>query len=208
MVNAALLTTNGDFETGYPGSAQAAIGGWYSVTTGNFWDNAFWDAPDGFGPCANLSANASTTDPVAGSWLYQSIGSSDGAANVPIRFDWGSFGAAEPMGLTVRLYEDTTGTFVAGNNVDVEGALSLVGSFSLEIVTSGAIIYNDSVTFDLSGVGAGNQLYLRFNNYNPVSDTNSNWTYLDNVQVVPEPATLVLLGLGSLVVCRTRLNKK
>lgn len=197
MAHASIQITGGDFNTGYASGAN--IDGWFSATAGNFWDNAFWDAPGG-DPLVNLSINPATVpgDSLSGSWFYQNIGTSDGAASTQIQLDWGDFGGGNSA-VRVALYEDTAGTFAQANDLDVEGVLTLVGSQTFTGTPS-----TDIATFDLSGAGAGNNLYLRINNYDP--GTGAMWTYVDNVSVVPEPATIGMIAAagGVLVMLRRR----
>lgn len=227
---AALAITNGNFEdlSGFvqadPGTS-ANVTGWYSVTTGSFWQNTWHDTRDpevptdlqsGFSGegAAAFSGAAGGGQPSGtnGSWLYQSIGTADVSITMlPIRFDWGDFGningGTRDLGMTVSVYE-SNGTFVAGNNTDVNGAsgVTLLDSVSLSMAAvSGPskLVLGQVANLDLTG-HTGGELFLRFNNWDAGADTP--WLMLDNVAIVPEPSVALLGGLGILGLLRRRRN--
>lgn len=209
----ALTVTNGDFETG-GGSNIPDVTGWYDNSTANFWENAWqtnasWITPNGTNVVVFCAWNTAEGDPLAGSYLYQSIGASAGESSVTIGFDWGhpnDAGAGRHDGLTVSAYA-SDGTFVAEDAVDIYGAagVTLLDSASYDHVVLGTDgeISPVVVTLDLSGANAGDEIFLRFNNYLPAAGADP-WPVLDNVQIVPEPITMALLGLGGLLIRRKR----
>ncbi len=226
--NAALTITNGDFEdlSGFvqadPGTS-AVVTGWFSVTSGSFWQNTWHDTRDpevptdtesGFSGEGAAAFSGAAGDGQAsglnGSWLYQSIGTADvSLTTLPIQFDWGDFGningGTRDLGITVSVFE-SDGTFSAGNDVDVNGAsgATLLDSVSFTLPASGPaskLVLGEVATLDLTG-HTGGELFLRFNNWDGGADTP--WLMLDNVSIVPEPSIALLGGLGVLSLLRRR----
>jgi hypothetical protein len=210
---------NGDFETGLTlvDENKPDVTDWYDNSTANFWENAWqsnasWITPNGTAIVVFCAWNTAEGDPLAGSYLYQSIGASAGEASIDLSFDWGhpdDTGVGRHDGLTVSVWA-SDGTFVAADLVDVAGAagVTLLDSASYDHVRVGDAgthgeIWNQTVTLDLSGANAGDEIFLRFNNYLPEAGADP-WPVLDNVQIIPEPATLALLGLGGLLLRRKR----
>ena len=139
-------------------------------------------------------------DPLAGSYLYQSIGVSSGESSVEIRFDWGhpdDVAAGRHDGMTVSVFA-SDGSFVADDSVDVYGAagITLLDQASYDHVALGTDgeIWSEVATLDLSGASVGDEIFLRFNNYLPEAGADP-WPVLDNV-LIPEPSTFALGGLG------------
>jgi len=226
---AALTVTNGDFETGIADqSTDAVVDNWFSVTTGDFFANTWHDSRDaevptdlqsGFSGQAAAAFSGFAGDGTSGqngSWLYQSIGSDALAVSLGVEFDWGDFGNGptdRALGMTVSIYEyDGVGTFAAGNNADIEGQESVVGSgvteldfVSISVPANGTIklILDQVVTLDVSGQSGG-ELFLRFNNWEPGSV--DPWLMLDNVstavELIPTPAALpaglAMLGIAGM----------
>lgn len=222
--SAALSVTNGDFETG-GGLNIEDVNGWFDPSNGTFWqgswqDSAAWITPNGtnviiLGSYENGAVqNTASADAQVGNYLYQAIGTADGATSVQVSFDFGApndDNGGRVLGLSVGLYAyDGVGAFTPGNNADVHGAAGVTlldfESFTLTSTGVDGLISGVSATFDISGAGA-QQLFLRFNNYRP-SSTES-WTVIDNVSVsaVPEPASAAAL-VGALALGGVALRRR
>jgi hypothetical protein len=220
-VTNALTITNGDFEAdngGVPADISD-VSGWYEPDNPTFWLSP-WCKVAGVshnGTAVLLMAGApeavSTDIDGAGQFgfVYQNIGTADGALEVKIAFEVGVplDGPTAPpgrdQGITLTILE-SDGTFVPGEEVDILGAagITLIDQkhklYTNQIV--GDVAY-EVWTFDLSSAGSGD-LFLRLNNYETVLDSWVPWLSVDNVSIVPEPATLALLALGSLAMLRKR----
>ena len=205
---AVLMINNGDFETG-GGSNIPDVTGWNDYSTANFWEdawqtNASWITPNGSNVVVFCSWDTAEGNPLAGSYLYQSIGISEGESELTIGFDWGhpdDTGAGRHDGLTVAAYAMSG----LGDSIDIASAITLLDYASYDHIALGTNgeIFPVVVTLDLSGANVGDEIFLRFNNYMPESGADP-WPILDNVRIVPEPATMILIGLGSLALLRRK----
>jgi hypothetical protein len=201
-----LVITNGDFETG-GGENITDVTDWYDNNAGGFWEdawqtNASWVTPNGSNVVVFCSWDTVEGDPLAGSYLYQSIGTSTGESSVTIGFDWGhpdDAAADRYDGLTVSVLA-SDGSFVADDANDVLGAagITLLDYASYDHVALGTDgeIFPVVVTLDLSGANAGDEIFLRFNNYIPEAGADP-WPVLDNVQITSEPAPTTPFSLGA-----------
>lgn len=210
MAQAVLVITNGDFEKNAPASNTYDVDSWYDTISSGAQTNNYWWESTWYGPTVSptgtsvMGLSYMWTTP---NWGYQSIGVNDGGlTELKIRYDVGSFtdaGVPRDLGVTVSVYE-SDGTFVGADNLDVDGAagITLIDSVSTlySAMPVGAYV-TDTITLDMSTAGSG-ELFLRFINY--AGQAGEPWTAIDNVSIVPEPATLALLGLGGLLVRRKR----
>ncbi len=197
---AVLVITNGNFENNAPLSNVTDVDSWFDPQAT---DAAWWEAT-WYGPTVSPTKTS-----VMGlsymweteNWGYQSIGVNDeGLTELELRFDVGSFtdaGGDRDLGVTFSLYQFT----MPADDVDI--AKTLIDSFSL---TTGALAAGEYLTLtgtlDLSSANDTDELYLYINNF--ATETGEPWTAIDNVQIIPEPATMVLLGLGSLALLRRK----
>jgi hypothetical protein len=211
--NAALVVTNGDFETG-GGENIDNVTGWFDDNTGSFWEsawqtNASWITPNATNVVVFCAWNTVAGNSLAGSYLYQGIGTSAGESSVTIGFDWGhpdDVAAGRHDGMTVSVFA-SNGSFVPDDTIDIYGAagVTLLDSASYDHVALGTDgeIFPVVVALNISGANVGDKIFLRFNNYLPEAGADP-WPVLDNVRIVPEPATTMLLGLGALALLRKR----
>jgi hypothetical protein len=221
---AVLSISNGDFESGIVDEAnQTNVSGWFDVTTGQFFENTWQssvngivstDLESGFSGQANTVFSAFVPTPEGdvnvGSWLYQSIGTANGATTLDLTFQWGNpqdAPAGRDLGITVGVYAwDGIGAFVAGDDVDVLNAagVTLLDSVSFSALgePGGPTLHDALASLDLTGAGS-QELFLRFNNFEPGTGDTA-WVALDNVAIVPEPSAALLSGLGVLALLRRR----
>ncbi|QDU57205.1 hypothetical protein [Aeoliella mucimassa] len=216
--SAALVVTNGDFETG-GGENLENVTDWSDYNTGNFWEgawqtNADWISPNGtnvamFSSFESDDFGTPTNDVNDGSYLYQSFGTADGAASVDIQFDWGAPNddpGGRELGMTVGIYayDGSTG-FTPGDGSDVRGAtgVTMLDSASYTLSSTGVdgLVVTERTTLSLAGAGT-QELFLRFNGYIP--GTTEAWPMLDNVSIVPEPASVLMCVLGGIAVLAWR----
>jgi len=202
---AALQVTNGDFQNNAPANNTWDVDSWFNslpTVTGQA-NNSWWEGT-WYGP--TVSPNGTSVMGLGymfatPHWAYQSLGINDaGASSLALQFDIGSFtdaGGARDMGITVALYQ-TDGSFTPADDVDIAGAagVTLIDSVSL---TSGALAPGESVTrtanLDLSGANNSSPIFLRF--INSPTGTGEPWAAIDNIQIVPEPGTLAILGVAA-----------
>lgn len=200
--HAALEIANGNFETG-GGNHIDNVTGWFDHNSGSFWHGAWQTNNAGVTPNGtnvvvlssnDNSPNTSATqsaDVNVGTYLYQSIGTAEGAATLKIRFDWGAPNddpGGRNLGLTVGVYAyDGEGAFTAADNADVRDAagVTFLDSRSFSMTSTGADgqIVAETATLDISAAGS-RQLFLRFNNHRPANT--QSWPVLDNVEIPGE----------------------
>jgi hypothetical protein len=191
---AEFVITNGDFEAGAGAGDTENVSLWYDDLSTNFWESA-WEldragvTPNGSMVVVFCSWNTVEGDPLIGSYIYQSIGTSSGESSVTICFDWGhpDDAAADRLdGLTVSVLA-SDGSFVASDGNDVLGAegVTLLDSASYSHVSEGTDgeIFPVVVALDLSGANEGDEIFLRFNNYLPEAGADP-WPILDNVKII------------------------
>jgi hypothetical protein len=223
--SAALSVTNGDFETG-GGNHINNVTGWFDKTTGaGFWEGAWQTNTGGVTPNgSNVIVFSSfeadnfgmpTANANDGSYLYQSIGTADGATSLQVNFDFGSpnddNAGGRQLGVTVGIYAwDGVGAFTAADDVDVRGGagITLLDSESFTLTSSGVDGQISSVSSTLTLSGAGSQvLFLRFNGY--TAGGTESWPVMDNVAItaVPEPGSFAALA-GGIAVAAVALRRR
>lgn len=213
---ATMMITNGDFEA-VGGSNIEDVSGWYDYNTGNFWEGAWetnsdWITPNGtnvvvFSSFESDDFGSPTSDINDGSYIYQSIGTADGQSSVEIAFDWGAPDddpGSRELGITIGIYAyDGVGTFAAADNTDVRGAdgVTLLDSVTFTMTSTGIDDLIESVSALLNISAAGDQeLFLRINGY--TAGSTESWPAVDNVSIVPEPCTLLLMAAGGIMMRR------
>ncbi|NLH17196.1 MAG: PEP-CTERM sorting domain-containing protein [Phycisphaerae bacterium] len=214
--NAVLSITNGTFEINAPpvNGDSADVEGWYDYDGGGFWENAWCInrvVPNG---TANLALSAwAANDSVDGAgqngYVYQSIGTAGGASSLMLAFECGSFLDADgpkDLGITFSILE-SDGSFVPAANTDILSSIgsgvTLIDQISkMQIDVAIGQTINEVWTFNLSSAGSG-ELFLRINNYDSPNQDEA-WMFVDNIQIVPEPTTLGLLGIGALALRRRK----
>lgn len=191
VAQAALQITNGDFETAAQPGDTGDVSQWSDANPAQFY-TACWlkkggDSPNGTAVVAMsaIAANATVNGSGTPSYIYQSIGTADGATSVTVSFQWGSFTGApvRSMGITAGIYK-SNGSFIAADGTDVLGATGITlveEKTSLRTSVAGGALFNESFTFNLTGVGT-DELYLRFNNYEEAGKDEA-WVSLDNVLI-------------------------
>lgn len=205
---AALTITNGDFDDGIGvESHQADVATpWYDFTGANFYDNAWQISVVNISPTdtpvlalSAIAADETLDGAGLNGYAYQSIGTADGASDVAITFDWGSFddaGGPRDLGITFSILE-SDGTFVPDDATDILGASGVTLIDQQSMSRAGVAIsqmFSEKWTFDLSSAGSG-ELFLRLNNFETAAGAGGNqaWVAVDNVEI-PGPAMTLMVN--------------
>jgi hypothetical protein len=207
----AFVITNGDFEIN-AGPSTADVDEWYDANPvgGGFWEAAWqsndsWITPNGTQVVVLSAFNTVEGEPLSGSYLYQDIGTSAGETELAIKFDWGhpdDTAAGRIDGITISAWAKSP--LPLGDDLDIAAAIVVLDSATYTHTAAGTDgeMWTQYITLSLLGSSAGDEIFLRFNSY--LTEGGEPWPVLDNVQIVPEPATMVLLGFGSLALLRRK----
>ncbi len=203
---AQLEILNGDFEFG-GGANIADVADWFDNNTGGFFEGAWQSNSQSFNGTNQVifssfeadEFGAPTPDVDDGCYLYQGIGTADGASELNIQFDWGSptdDDVNRDLGVTVGVYAyDGIGAFVPGDDSDVRGAAGVTLLDSVTFTSAagtrpagGTMFVGTTANLNLTGAG-GQELFLRFNGYLPT--TTESWPTVDNVVILGDAPVFV-----------------
>lgn len=206
--NAALAITDGGFD----GTADASedIVSWfdYNDTPNGWWEGTSEaNAADPFGSKSVIFGDLNPTG--GGRWLYQEIGTKEDGITYDLSFDFSQPSDGNANRIVGLEYEIFQGTFAGADGTDLTGLTSIdTGSTAL---ISDLAIHNYSSTLDLSSANTTDSLWIRFSNVAGTGATDDgSWVCLDNVAVVPEPATFGMFAVfgAAIVFARRRMVRR
>jgi len=201
----ALTITNGGFGTANQNARIVHNGGWYESTTTTNWVEGTWSLT---GTIVLLMDGTGT-----GAYVYQSLGTVDAADIATGTFALKSDFFEKPDDTTNNILFDVyEGTFAgAAHGNDIAGAgLTNLASVDLSATDQGLTfaagdsstqLQQDILTFDVSGLNVGDEVWLRIGGGNTGGDI-----LMDNLTIapVPEPSSTALRGLGGLALILRR----
>jgi hypothetical protein len=202
--NATLIVTNGDLESPDIGGLgwQTMPNPWFQSTaqarqhSKNFIKS---DAGNGYTKSQHIAF-------APNAYVYQSLGSkSSGETGIDWTFFQGRFSDNNSTaGFSISFYEGN-GVFAGANGTDVAGVglTQIDSTYFAPLGNPGPDGRINTGTLDITSVADGTEIWLRIGSdsggYAPVDDV--------AIMVVPEPATLALLGLGMIgLVIRRKLT--
>jgi hypothetical protein len=219
LASAALVVTNGDFETNPPtsGGYTGTATGWF--TTGGTGGQIVAIFPGSFTGTSNTGSAKGAMESTGG-YFYQSLGTYSGESSLQIQLDLFQQKARECGNLRFSIFAGTPNT-AAANGVDIfaskvaAAGLTQLGStitiadqFPGAVGTAYQSLNYNAGTIDLSGATVGQSIWLYIDS-TTANASGGTEPWFDNVQVlttVPEPGAWMSLlgGCGVLMGLRRR----
>lgn len=215
--------TNGDFEDDLGSTVGSGVSnfastfsGWFTendtTIAGDFiqWEGANTNIPvDVDGEVwAGVNTDSGSSNPGA---FYQQIGTFEDNMNITVNFTAGD--------RSNKLFPDLVVSIYSGNGTGADETIlsSFATSVDSSTVTSASLWANDnldgsvgtqtapvSINFNTGTSGtAGDALWLEFS-YDGPDDNGDYHALIDDVSVIPEPSSLILIGLAGLAVLGLR----
>ena len=203
VANASLVVVNGDWQAN--GGAKVELA-----------DTAGWSAIDGWTADGHGASGKSGTDD-AGRTVGDGYGYSNGTGGLIFQTLSETIAEGETYTLTFDAFNTWAGGSIVGEiyYVDDLGARVVLNSTSVEVGKAGNFGYNKfvSVPGEVSFSALAGEAYLgkllgvQFSHDASLQSPRNPWQCwagFDNVTVVPEPATMVLLTLGGFAALRKK----
>ncbi|WP_227021297.1 PEP-CTERM sorting domain-containing protein [Oceaniferula marina] len=216
---AAISLTNGGFGSSNRNGGVVDGGGWFESGTANWvegsWSSASTSNPDDGGDAILLLMDGGSTTM---GYIYQSLGTVSAAdialGQLQLTADFAEKSDGESNSSQWDFYVGSFGS--AANGSDIDASLPSQHTIVLDAVAMGLTYERGNTSrqngvsvgsFDISGLSEGDEVWLRIGETRDAAFQSGD-LMIDNVsiEVVPEPSSFALIGLGaiSLVLRRRR----
>ena len=194
---------------------------WVNTSSGAIINPSFESLHEGYMPNGNYLSNTIYSG-MPDDWSWRNFGATNGHVTSPLSnpIDWVSdggyslyvfagIGSNHSVGDFVEFYQDVDMTGMSDLLFDVHLRGGDYTNSYLAIDSQIMWINNQAGTFidttiDISNFSGVHEIELGVEVFQDYGWHADGWTYFDNLRLVPEPGTVLLFGLGGLILRRRR----